>query len=119
MIVNVPFKGSPPPPFIVTRRDGVHAQGNVEVVVFPRIAGVQWSNTVGSTLCGMASGVVVVLGIVLDLAEIAPAPCQLQQAAWSSLYNVQSSGCGVPWAMQVRVLRALAVTGHAAVPDPS
>ena len=60
-------------------------QGGVEVVVFPRIAGVQWSNTVGSTLCGMTSGVAVVLDIVLGLAEIAPASCQLQQAAWSSL----------------------------------
>ena len=36
-------------------------------------------------LWGMASGVVVVLGIVLDLAEIALASCQPQQAAWSSL----------------------------------
>jgi hypothetical protein len=79
--VRTHLKGSPPPPFIVTRRGGVHVQGNVEVVVFPRIAGVQWSNTVGSTLWGMASGVTVVLG----LAEIAPASCQLQQAAWSSL----------------------------------
>ena len=52
---------------------------------FTRIAGVQWSNTVGSTLWGMASGVVVVLGIVLDLPEIVPASCQPQQAAWSSL----------------------------------
>ena len=57
----------------------------MEVVVFPQIAGVQWSNTVGSTLWGMASGVAVVLGIVLGLAEIAPASCQPQQAAWSSL----------------------------------
>ena len=57
----------------------------MKVVVFPRIAGVQWSNTVGSTLWGMVSGVVVVLGIVFDLAEIAPASCQPQQAAWSSL----------------------------------
>ena len=40
---------------------------------FPRIAGVQWSSTVGSTLWGMASGVAVVLGIVLGFAEIAPA----------------------------------------------
>ena len=48
---------------------------------FPRIVGVQWSSTVGSTLWGMASGVAVVLG----LAEIAPASCQPQQAAWSSL----------------------------------
>ena len=65
--------------------DGVHAQGIMEVVVFPRIAGLQFSNTIGSTLWGMASGVAVVLGIVLDPAEIAPASCQPQQAAWSSL----------------------------------
>ena len=69
--------------------------GGVEVVVFPGIAGVQWSNTVGSTLWGMASGVAVVLDIVLGLAEIAPASCHPQQAAWSSLYGVQSSRCGL------------------------
>ena len=51
----------------------------------PRIVGVQWLNTVGSTLWGMASGVAVVLDIVLGLAEIAPASCQPQQVAWSSL----------------------------------
>ena len=81
MIANVPCKGSPPPPFIVTRRDGVHEQGIVDVVVFPRTAGAQWSNTVGSTLWDMASGVAVALDIVLGLAEIAPASCQPQQAA--------------------------------------
>ena len=91
----------------------------MEVVISPQIAGVQWSNTVGSTLWGTASGVAVVLDVVHGLAEIAPASCQLQQAVWSSLWNVQSSGCGVPWALQVRVLRAPAVTGHVAVPDPS
>ena len=85
MIANVPFKGSPPPPFIVTRRGGVHEQGNVKVVVFPRIMGVQWSNTVESTVWGMASGLAVVLDVVRGLAEIAPASCQPQQAAWSSL----------------------------------
>ena len=58
--------------------------GGVEVVVFPRIAGVQWPNTVVSTLWGMASGVAVVLDIVLGPAEIAPASCQPLQAAWSS-----------------------------------
>jgi hypothetical protein len=62
-----------------------NAQGNMEVIVSPRIAGVQWSNTVGSTLWGMVSGVAVVLGIVLGLAEIVPTSCQPQQAAWSSL----------------------------------
>ena len=60
-------------------------QGIMEVVVFTQIAGVQWSNTVGSTLWGMASGMAVVLDIVLSLAEIAPASRQPQQAAWSSL----------------------------------
>ena len=29
-----PLKGIPPPPFIDTRRDGVHAQGIMKVVVF-------------------------------------------------------------------------------------
>ena len=29
-----PLRESPPPPFIDTRRDGVHVQGIVEVVVF-------------------------------------------------------------------------------------
>ena len=38
----------------------------------PRIAGVQWSSTVESALWGMVSGVAVVLGVVLGLAEIAP-----------------------------------------------
>ena len=90
----------------------------MEVVVLPRIMGVQWSDTVGSTLWGVASGVAIVLDVVHDLAEIAPASCQLQQAVWSSLWSVQSSRCGVPWALQVRVLRAPAVTGHVAIPDP-
>ena len=39
---------------------------------FPRITGVQWPNTMGSTLWGMASGVAVISDIVLGLAEIAP-----------------------------------------------
>ena len=51
----------------------------------PQITGVQCSSTVGSTLWGMAPGVVVVLGIVLGLAEIAPASWRLQRAAWSLL----------------------------------
>ena len=54
----------------------------MEVVVFPRITEVQWSNTVGSTLWGMAPGVAVILGIVLGLAEITPASWQLQRAVW-------------------------------------
>ena len=57
----------------------------MEVVIFPRIMEVQWSNTVGSTLWGMAPGVAVVMKIVLGPAEIAPVFCQPLQAAWSSL----------------------------------
>ena len=46
-----------------------NVQGIVEVVVFsPNRGGCS-----GRTLWGMASGVAVVLGIVLGLAEIAPA----------------------------------------------
>ena len=61
------------------------SRGNMEVAVFPRVVGVQWSNTVESTLWGMALGVAIVLTIVLGLAEIAPASCQPLQAEWSSL----------------------------------
>jgi len=43
----------------------------VEVVAFSSNRGVQWSSTVGSTLWGVASGVAVILDIVLGLAEIA------------------------------------------------
>ena len=50
--------------------------GGVEVVVFPRIAGVQWSDTVGSTLWGMAAGIAVVMDIVLGPAKIAPVVLQ-------------------------------------------
>jgi hypothetical protein len=57
---------------------------------FPRIAGVQWSSTVESTLWGMAPGVAVVLGIVLGLAEIAPASWQLERVVWRSLWRVPS-----------------------------
>ena len=62
-----------PPPFIGTKRGSVHAQEIVEVVVFSSNRGVQWSGTVESTLWGMVPGVAVALGVVLGLAEIAPA----------------------------------------------
>ena len=61
------------------------SRGAWKSLFFPRIARVQWSNTVGSTLWGMAPGVTVVLDIVLGPAEIAPAFYQPPQAAWSSL----------------------------------
>ena len=42
----------------------------------PESRGVQWSDTVESTLWGMATGEAVVLDIVLGPAEIAPVSCQ-------------------------------------------
>ena len=68
--------------------------GGVEVVVSPRTAGVQWSDTIESTLWGMALGVAAVMDIVLGLAEIVLASCQSLRAAWSSLLEVRSSVCG-------------------------
>ena len=66
----------------------------MEVVVFPRIVGVQWSDTVESTLWGMETGEAVVMDIVLRPTEIAPVSCQSLWAAWSSLLEVRSSVCG-------------------------
>ena len=70
----------------------------VEVVIFPRIAGVQWSDTVGSILWGMAAGVAVVLDIVLGPAKIvpvvlpAPAGGVVVAGAWSSIYGAVAFG---------------------------
>ena len=88
----------------------------------PESRGVQWSNTVGSTLWGMASDVAVVLDIVLGLAEIALAFCQPLQMAWWRFVGPASQGPayssgGILRALQVKVLCAPAVAGHAAVPD--
>ena len=67
-----PLRESPPPPFIDTRRGGVHAQEIVEVVVFSPNRGGAVVEHVESTLWGMVPGVAVVSGVVLGLAEIAP-----------------------------------------------
>ena len=80
MMDHVPSKGSPPPPFIVTRRGGAHEWGRGSRR-FPPNRGVQWSDTVESTLWGIALGVAAVVDIVLGLAEIAPAFCQPLQVA--------------------------------------
>ena len=68
----------------------MHGRRSRKSSSFPRIAGVQWSSTVESTLWGMAFGVAVVLGVVLGPAEIAPASWQLQRVAWRSLWRVPS-----------------------------
>ena len=65
----------------------------MEVVVFPRIAGVQWSDTVESTLWGTVLGVAAVVDIVLSLAEIVLVSCQSLRAAWSSLLEVRPPIC--------------------------
>ena len=115
--------------------------GGVEVVVFPRIAGVQWLNTIGSTLWGMAAGVAVVLDIVLGSAEIAPASCQPLQAVWSSLVygllyaarwrSVGPAGQGLAWTSGSEARGGPGLPGrsagvhtrrsgrHVEVPDPS
>ena len=61
------------PPFIDTRRDGVHAQEIMEVVVFSPNRGGAVVKHCRKYTAGMASGMAVVLGVVLGLAEIAPA----------------------------------------------
>ena len=72
-----PLKGSPSPPFIDTRRDRYMYRGSRKSSFLPEPWGYN-SRVLWEVHCGgMASGVVVVLGIVLDLAEIAPASCQL------------------------------------------
>ena len=63
----------------------MHGRRSRKSSSFPRIAGVQWLSTVESTLWGMAPGVAVVLGVILGLAEIAPASLYLQRSAWSLL----------------------------------
>ena len=56
-----------------------------EVAVFPPNRGGAVVEHCRKYTVGMAPGVAVVLGIVLGLAEIAPASWRLQRAAWSSL----------------------------------
>ena len=77
----------------------------------PRIAGVQWSSTVGSTLWGMAPGVAVILGIVLGLAEITPASWRLQRVAWRRSEGSASQGLVLVKAGVASESRAHAVRG--------
>ena len=89
------------------------SRGGVEVVVFPRIA--------GGTVIGYCRKYTVGHGDWRggrpgyhpssrgDHAGVLPAPQCMVLQTWSD---------GVSWVLQVRVLRAPAVVGHAAVPDP-
>ena len=108
--MNSSLRKSPPPPFIDTRTDGVHAQGLAEVV-FSQNRGGQWSSTVGSTLWGMAPGVAVILGIVLGLARIAPASWRLQRAAWWRSEGPAGQGLALVKAGVASKSRAHAVRG--------
>ena len=122
-VPNIPLKGSMPPPFIVTRRGGVHAQGNVEVVVSPRIAGVQWSNTVESTLWGMASGVAVVLvsSLVLRRLRRRPASPGRRRGRRCGVYSPPDVAwwCSVgPAGQGLAYICAPAAMRRMAVPDP-
>ena len=78
----IPLRERPPPPFIDTRRDGVHAHGIVEVVVFPSNREGAVVEHCGKYTVGYTPGVTVVLGIVLGLAEIAPTSWRPQRAAF-------------------------------------
>ena len=81
-----------------------------EVVVFPPNRGAQWSDTVVSTLWGMAPGEAVVMDIVLGPAKIAPvvlpAPAGDVVVAdiWSSIYSAVAFGgpCGLGSCMHQR-----------------
>ena len=80
-------------------------RGSWKSLSFPRIAGVQWSSTVGSTLWGMASGVAVVLGNVLglDRAGVLTAPAGgVVVAVGCTVFQVWRGG--IPWSLQARVL---------------
>ena len=66
-----------------------------EVVVFPPNRGGAVVEHCRKYNVGIASGVAVFLGVVLGLAEIAPASLWLLQASWRLLWRVPSSRRGV------------------------
>ena len=90
-----------------------------EVIAFPRIAGVQWSNTVGSTLWeggGHRSRPGYRPWSCRDRADVLPAPAGgvVVAGVWSSIYGaVAFSG-----ALQTRVLHAPAVVVARDGPGP-
>ena len=98
-------------------------RGSWESSSFPRIAGVQWSSTVGSTLWGMASGVAVILASSSALRRSRRRPdspsrrcgrrCRvyhLPDVAWWP--SVGPAGQGLAY------ICAPSVMGHVAVPAP-
>ena len=70
-------------------------RGSWKSSYFPRIAGVQWSSTVGSTLWGMASGVAIVLGIVLVLWRSRRRPASPSRGRGRRCRVYRLSRCGV------------------------
>ena len=89
-----PRRWRPPPPFIDTRRGGVHVRGDLKSSSSPRIWGAQWVTTVKSTLWGTeehGAGRGGCPGRCPDLAEIAPVSLWFLWASWCSLLRVPSS----------------------------
>ena len=70
----------------------------------PRIAEVQWSSTVESTLWGMVSGMAVVLSVVLGLAKIVPMSLLLGVVVAVGSTVLQAWRGDVPRVLQARVL---------------
>ena len=98
----------------------------MEVAVFPRVVGVQWSNTVESTLWGMALGVAIVLATPVGGVVVAVGRTALQM--WRSVGPagqdlVYSSGGGARGGPgppgRSAVVHTRRSGRHVEVPDPS
>ena len=106
-----PLKGSPPPLFIDTRSDGVHAQGIVEVVVFSPNRGGAVVEHCGKYTVGHDVGRGSHLGH-------RPQPCGDRAGILTAPAGgvVVAVGCtvfqmwrgGISWALQARVLHVYA-----------
>ena len=93
--------------------------GGVEVVVFPRIAGVHWSDTVGSKLWEggvRRSRPGYRPWSCEDRAGRPASPCRRRGRRWCMVFYIRRGG--VQWALRTRVLHAPAVAGRATAPDP-
>ena len=93
--------------------------GGAEVVIFPRIAGVQWSDTVGSTLWeggGRRSRPGYRPWSCEDCAGRPASPCRRRGRRWCMVFYIRRGG--VQWALRTRVLHAPAVVVARDGPGP-
>ena len=93
--------------------------GGVEVVVFPRIAGVQWSDTVGSKLWEggeRRSRPGYRPWSCEDRAGRPASPCRRRGCRWCMVFYIRRGG--IRWALRTRVLHAPAAVGCVAAPGP-